>query len=153
VAGIGGAALPQSSDTYGNLVAALRRYGDPLVPLRVVDHRPVHFRVELAVKVAPEYETDAVLAAVEQALRDGFGFRARTFGQPVTLDEVSALAHNVAGVTAAKVLALYHDGPGVSPSRQFRLTASLPPASPTGVPVAAELLTLADAPLGIEVMA
>ena len=39
-------------------------------------------------KVDPDYETDAVLAAVEEALREGFAFDARAFGQPVALSEV-----------------------------------------------------------------
>ena len=35
VAGPGGAAIPQGSDTMKNLIGALRRYGDSLLPLSV----------------------------------------------------------------------------------------------------------------------
>ena len=56
-------------------------------------------------------EIGAVLAAVEQALRDGnFLSLRRDFGQPVTLSEVIAAMQAVAGVIAVDVDKLYRSG-------------------------------------------
>jgi hypothetical protein len=60
------------------------------------------------------------------------------------------VAHGVAGILAVQVSRLYREGqaPGLVP----RLHAAVPVASLSGLPQAAELLTLADAPLELEVL-
>jgi hypothetical protein len=87
---------------------------------------------------------------VEAALRQHFGFAQRDFGQNVSVDELAAVAHRVAGVQAVQVSRLYRQGQaaGLVP----RLYAALPVASLSGLPQAAELLTLADEPLELEVL-
>ena len=88
--------------------------------------------------------------ALEAALRAHFSFARRQFGQTVSVDEVSAVAQAVAGVQAVHVTRLHRVGqaPGLLP----RLFAALPVASLTGQPLPAELLTLADEPVELEVM-
>jgi hypothetical protein len=107
VAGPDGSTIEADSDTYTNLLSALQLAGDPFVSLRVQSYRDVYFRFAGKVKVNPDYETDAVLAAVEEALRAQFSFDVRAFGQPVFLSEVIAAVQEVPGVIAVDVDKLY----------------------------------------------
>lgn len=109
VAAAGGAPVPQAA--RDRLAAALRTYGDPTARVVVLGHRTGYFRLALSVKVDPDYGRDAVLTAVEQALRSAFGFAARDFGQPVYASEVLAVASRPAGVVAIDLDALYRDMP------------------------------------------
>lgn len=150
IAGVDGAVVPPSGATFASLGATLRNHGDALVPLHLHNHLGVRFRVRLSVKVLASHETDPVLQALEAALRAHFSFARRQFGQTVSVDEVAAVAQAVAGVQAVHVTRLHRVGqaPGVVP----RLFAALPVASLTGQPLPAELLTLADEPVELEVM-
>ncbi len=150
IAGVDGAQVPPSSDTYKRLRQALATYGDPLVPLRMANYSAARFNCRLSVKVLSTHEVDTVLAAMQRRLRLHFSFARRAFGQTVSVDEVAAVAHGVDGVAAVQVIRLHRSGlaPGLLP----RLFARPPVASLTALPQAAELLTLADAPLELEVM-
>jgi len=150
IAGVDGAEVPEDSDTFVNLSDALATYGDPLVPLRMVNYLDARFRCALSVKVLGEFEVDPVLAAVDAALREHVGFAARRFGQPVSVDEVAAVGQAVSGVEAVHVRQLYRAGD--APDMVPRLFALLPVASLTDLPDPAELLTLADDPLELEVL-
>jgi uncharacterized phage protein gp47/JayE len=145
VAGQKGAEIQTQSDTYINLLAALQQAGDPFVSLRVKSYRPAHFRFAGKVKVNLDYETDVVLAAVEQALRKLFSFDVRAFGQPVFLSEVIAAIQAVPGVAAVDVDKLYRSGSAAT--LETRLLAALPEILANGDVAAAELLTLDPAPL------
>jgi predicted phage baseplate assembly protein len=155
VAGPDAAAVPSDSDTYLNLLDALRRQGDPFVPIDLKSYRKATFKVKLKVKVAADHGDPVVLAAVEAALRTAFGFDAVGFGQPVSLSGVIAAVHGVAGVVAVDVDRLYRTSPpGSLPILHSRLLAQPPGLAPTGELLAAEILTLDPAPLdGLEVMA
>ena len=147
VAGPDGAEIKPDSDTYTNLLAALQQAGDPFVSLRVKSYRPAYFRFAGKVKVNPDYETDAVLAAVESALRAQFSFDVRAFGQPVFLSEVIAAVQAVPGVVAVDVRQIVSRR--CQPRRWKR--ACWPRCQKcllTEALVAAELLTLDAAPLG-----
>ncbi len=145
VAGPNGAAVEPGSATFDNLLAAMRAAGDPFVELRVKTFRPAYFRFAGNVKVDGDFESEKVLAAVEQALRDKFSFAARGFGQPVMLSEVISVIQAVPGVIAVDVDKLYRSG--ANASLQQRLLAELPVLSANGQLPAAELLTLDAAPL------
>lgn len=150
IAGVDGAVVPPSGATFASLGAALRSHGDALVPLHLHNHLGVRFRVRLSVKVLASHEIDPVLQALEAALRAHFSFARRQFGQTVSVDEVAAVAQAVAGVQAVHVTRLYRVGQ--APALVPRLFAALPVASLTGQPLPAELLTLADEPVELEVM-
>lgn len=150
LAGVDGAELPATGDTLANLRQALVRYGDPLVPLRLVNYADARFRCRLSLKVLAAFEPDPVMARVEAALRDRFGFARRAFGQTVSVDEVAAVAQAVRGVEAVHVTRLHRSG--TSPTVVPRLFATLPVASLTKLPQAAELLTLDAAPIELEVL-
>ncbi|MDO9597381.1 MAG: putative baseplate assembly protein [Azoarcus sp.] len=150
IAGVDGAEVPESSDPYQNLRDALTTYGDPLVPLRMVNYTDARFRCRLSIKVLSDFETDPVLDAIEATLREHFGFARRSFGQTVSVDEVAAVAQGVRGVEAVHVTRLHRVGS--PPALVPRLFASVPVASLTALPQAAELITVADAPIELEVL-
>jgi predicted phage baseplate assembly protein len=152
VAGPHGADIPPDSDTLENLIGALRRYGDRLLPLSVQSYGHATFRLKAKIKVADDADSDKVFAAVGSALRAAYAFEARDFGQPVTIDEVYATIQNVNGVVAADIDQLYRSDAGPAPSEpQPRLLANLP-AVQAGSATPAELLTLDPAPLDFTVM-
>jgi predicted phage baseplate assembly protein len=152
VAGPGGTAIPQGSDTMKNLIGALRRYGDSLLPLSVQSYGATTFKLKAKIKVADDADADKVFVSVASALRSAYAFDARAFGQSVTIDEVYTTIQNVPGVAAADVDQLYRTDTGPTPSEpQPRLLAALPDIKGGSV-TAAELLTLSDAPLDFGVM-
>lgn len=154
VGGPDGAAIPAGGDTLRNLIGALRRYGDRLLPLSVQSYVAAKFQLKATVKVAGDADREKVLAAVESALRTAYSFDARDFGQPVTIDEVYATIQGVAGVVAADINQLYRSDTGpLLPQPQPRLLAALPAVQDNGTVSAAELLILGPAPLDLGVMA
>lgn len=150
IAGVDGAPVPEDGSTFVNLRNALRAHGDAQLPLYIVNHVGLRFRCRLAVKVLARHAPDAVLSMVDAALRRHFAFAARQFGQPVSVDEVAAVAQAVAGVEAVHALRLHHDGSAISLTP--RLFARLPQATPTAPPSPAEILTLAADGLELEVL-
>ncbi len=149
IAGPGGTSFAADDDTVTTLTAALRKYGDALLPLMVQSFRPATFTLKARIKVADDYLADDVLAAVAAALRAAYAFAARDFGQPVTIDEAYAVIQNVPGVVASNILALYRMDTGPSASEpQPRLLAALPQVTGNTVS-AAEILTLDAAPLDL----
>jgi predicted phage baseplate assembly protein len=148
VAGPLGAAV--STLLAADLITAIHAAGDPFVPLRAVSYQKALFKLAGKIKIDPDYETEKVLAAANDTLRDTFSFANRQFGQPVNLSEVIALVQAVAGVVAVDIDSLYRTGKTVK--LNGRLEAELPNG---GDPVslgAAELLTLDPAPIDLEVM-
>jgi predicted phage baseplate assembly protein len=151
VAGPDGAAVPADGALAASLASALRQAGDPMVDVRVATYRSAHFRIAGSVTLDADFLPSTVLPALDQALRDAFGFAARGFGQPVTLSELLAVMHGVPGVGALDLDALHRTGePAVLHSR---LLAELPTVMTGGVAAAAELLTLDPEPPALGVMA
>lgn len=107
VAGTDGAVIDPQGPLARNLGAAVRAAGNPLVPVLLVPHRPMFFRLAAKLRIAPERRPEQVLAAVHERLLLGFGFRARALGQAVALSEVMAAIHAVPGVEAAHVSGFY----------------------------------------------
>jgi hypothetical protein len=138
---------PVADDVLAKLESAIRKAGDPFVPLRLKSYRAAVFRVRFKVKVDPAYDKPAVLAHVVEHLRASFSFAARAFGQPVALAEVVATVQAVPGVVAVDVDRLRRvDGVGGSGLVQ-PLPAAVPQPSSLAGADAAELLTLSAAPI------
>ena len=133
-----------------HLVAALRRFGDPMMPLQVHNYERVPFRLSAAVKVAADFLATGVLPSVRALLLERFGFDGREFGQPIAQDEVVAVIHTVPGVEAVRLSALCLTG---SSSLQKILWPTLPFASPTVAPLPAQLLVIDADRLDVEEMA
>ena len=151
VAGEEGEVVAEGGDTFRHLQDALRSHGDPLLPVRMVSYRDARFVLRLTVKVAADADAALVLPAIEALLKSAFGFAARGFGQGVSVDEVAAVAHGVSGVEAVQVVELHRSDAPVPPFVP-RIFATLPVASLTALPLAAELLVLDDAALTLEPM-
>ncbi|HMJ26138.1 MAG TPA: putative baseplate assembly protein [Pyrinomonadaceae bacterium] len=148
VAGIDGAGVDVR--LHDTLVSAMLKVADPFVPITVKSYLPVTFKLVASVKIDPDYLEEKVLTAVEDALRTGFAFAARTFGQPVTLSEVISAMQNIAGVVAVDVNKLFRSDQ--SEAWNELLSAQAPRAGDDSSVPAAELLTLDPGPLELEVM-
>jgi hypothetical protein len=61
------------------------------------------FSLSAYIKCDPSYDFEAVKANVLQQLRQNYSFNARTFGQGVSADEVTAFIQAVPGVIAVNV--------------------------------------------------
>ncbi|NJP11715.1 MAG: putative baseplate assembly protein [Leptolyngbyaceae cyanobacterium RU_5_1] len=150
IAGPNGAEISANSDVYKNLIASMRRFSDPHVPLQVQSYRRAFFRLQANVKIDPDYLPERVLSAIEQAVRSRFSFDVRDFGQPVVLSDVVATIQSVLGVVAVDVDQLHRlDEP---PTRRDRLIAQAPRPGDNQTTLAAELLLLAPAPLDVQII-
>jgi len=147
LAGIDGAIIPSNSSTYSNLLSSLRRYGDPMLALTLVNYTPVSFALGLAVKVNDEANRDTVLLNLDTALREHFSFANRQFGQHVTQDEVLAVAHQVDYIEAVRLTRFYKQTTGAIDSVAQAIASQLPVASLTVAPSPAQLVTLSDEPI------
>ncbi len=145
VAGPHGA--PVAGDVLGKLEAAIRKAGDPFVPLRLKSYRPAAFRTRFRIKVGPAYDKPAVVAHAVLHLRDHFSFARRAFGQPVSLAEVVATVQAVPGVVAVDVDRLLRTDAVGGSGLDRPLPAAVPQPNSLADADAAELLTLSDAPI------
>lgn len=144
VAADAGATVDPAGDLASGLLAELRSYGDPWLPLRIVSYRPRRFKLAAALTLAPEADAPALLAELTAMLADAFSFQARAFGQGVSADEVAALLHRASPYVLAVGLTALHLGASVAV--RPRLFARLPVASLAAVPQGAELLILDGTP-------
>jgi len=150
VAGAGGARFAEDSPQLANLVGALRKSGDPFVPVTVRSYVPSTFDLGLKAKIDPDHLQDRVMAGVVVELSRAFGFDMRDFGQPVALSEVAAAVHRVPGVVAVDIDVFRITGTPIRhrPYRPRRrmpavLRPDRPQVAPDGSVRAAAILTLA----------
>jgi predicted phage baseplate assembly protein len=95
--------IARDSALYLNLLAALRRWGDPRQRVRV-DLRELNLMVVGAgVRLLPDHQWDVVETGIRSALLEEFGFEGRELGQDVALSEVTALIQQVPGVAYVDV--------------------------------------------------
>jgi predicted phage baseplate assembly protein len=144
---------PVGEGPLENLVAALRAAGDRHLPLRVEEYERAYFGITAKVEVDPDHLPERVKAELEAALREQFGFEARSFGQGVALSEVVAAMQAVPGVVMVDVDELYRiseDGSKEPPRAFLEARAPRPGEEDGGVPPA-ELLTLDPDRLTLEV--
>jgi hypothetical protein len=151
VAGPNGAEIKPESDTYTNLLDALRNSGDPHVGFRVKSYRRAFFRINAGIIIHSDYMPEKVLESVEQSLRKQYSFEERTFGQPVHLSEITAVIQSVPGIVAVDVNKLYRlDKP--IPHVRPRLESEFPLTGERGEVIAAEMLTMDPGPIDLEEM-
>ena len=103
VAGVDGAALSPSNPTLNNLVASLQNYGNPLIPITVQSFVETLFGLSADLQYDPAYDQPTVEAQVLQTLSQAYSFAERSFGQGVSVDEISTVIQNVPGVIAVNV--------------------------------------------------
>lgn len=71
---------PIGVDLPKNLTEALRASGDRRLPLRVEEYERAFFGTSANVQVDPDHVPELVVESVAAALRERFGFEARSFG-------------------------------------------------------------------------
>ena len=102
-----GDAVPDTSDLYKNLSAAIDAARDPSVDVRIDSYTRLTFNLEASVLYDARFIAEDVQAEVEAALLIAFSFDQRAFGQPVTAAEIISVMHQVTGVIAVDLDALY----------------------------------------------
>lgn len=98
VAGEDDIPIDPTSDLHRNLLEALRRFGDPHLPVRLVRRELLALVIGAGIRLHPDYLWDSVRPQVEAALRARFGFGARDLAQDAYAAEVTAAMQGVPGV-------------------------------------------------------
>jgi predicted phage baseplate assembly protein len=143
VAGPDGALFTAKSPTVLALAGALKRFGDPYVPLRIASYVRAPFQLKAKIGIAADRLAAEVLGRVRAAVADAFSFDARAFGEAVDLSDVIAVMQNVDGVVSVDIDLLYRSRQGAA--RNERLSSRLPRQFPDGGVSAAEILVLEHA--------
>ena len=123
IAGADDIPIEPTSDLYKNLLIALRRFGDPDLPVQVDLRELVVLVLSANVRLAQDYQWEPVATQIRAVLLDDFGFQKRALSQPVLLSEVIAVVQRIKGVEYVDV-----DAFGGIPEK----TAELADGKPTG---------------------
>ncbi|MGW7167741.1 putative baseplate assembly protein [Streptomyces sp. NPDC054884] len=132
------APLDASAPLPAALCAALRRYGDPALPVRVEPCERVRLVVVLGVRTADGHLPEKVEQRVREALAARLGFAGAYLGHPVYQSAVVAAAQAVPGVDFVVLDAFggVAEGAGAAEVARFAETlsvADLVPALPAGL--------------------
>ena len=143
LAGSDGATFHEGDPTIVNLVAAIRKSGNPFIPLVVASFQPVLFEIEASIRVdSVNYDPALVIESACKSLADAFSFARRNLGQGVAQSEIIEIIQQTAGVVAVELTAFQRSGD----TPQSPLPAVLRAASPvagSNVPLlGAEMLLL-----------
>jgi predicted phage baseplate assembly protein len=103
IAGADDVPIDPTSDLYRNLLLALRRLGDPDLPIRVDTRELVALVLSAGVKLLPDYQWEPVASEIRARLLDAFGFGKRALGQPALRCEVITVIQSVRGVAYVDV--------------------------------------------------
>ena len=103
IAGADDIPIDETSDLYQNLVIALRKFGDPVLPVQVELREMVVLVLSVKVRLAADYQWEPVATEIRAALLDTFGFQKRALGQPVLLSEVISSIQKIDGVAYVDV--------------------------------------------------
>lgn len=95
--------IDETSDLYRNLLLALRRYGDPDLPVRVSSRELLMLVLSVNVKLLTDYLWEPVARHIRAHLLDAFSFEQRKLGQDVLLSEVLSTIQAVEGVAYVDV--------------------------------------------------
>ena len=125
IAGVDDIPIDPGSDLYNNLLASLRRYGDPYLPV-AVDARRVRLLVVAAnVALLPDYAWEDVEPNVRNAVLAQFAFDARSLGQSAFLSEAIGVMQGVEGVAYVNVTTFDSVGQDVSAAALAALGSTL----------------------------
>jgi hypothetical protein len=148
VTGPTGAVLASTDPVITALLGALRRAGDPHVPLTIASQVPVPFTFTASVAVdTTAYDPSAVLSQAWQAVSAAFAFSARGLGQGVAASEIIEVIQGIPGVIAVQLTGLQRSGDPASAAAVLRAAGPRPPSG-TQQAVGAELLVLDPATQG-----
>jgi predicted phage baseplate assembly protein len=99
VAGAAGSPIGADSDLLHNLELALRRFGDPSLPVQVAVRELLALVVVASVGLHPDHQWESVEPRLRATLLEAFGFD-RALAQDVTSSEVLRVMHRVPGVAS-----------------------------------------------------
>ncbi len=103
IAGADDIPVAPESDLFGNLRAALLKYGDPYQPLEIEVRALRLLVISAGVLIDPDYLWENVEPQVRSALLARFSFDRRELGQDAYLSEVMGAIQSVPGVVYADV--------------------------------------------------
>jgi predicted phage baseplate assembly protein len=98
IAGVDDIPIATTSDLYRNLLASLRRFGDPHQAVRLAVRELVVVLVAAGVRLDPNYLWSAVEPKIRAALEEAFGFERQELAQPIAASWVVATIQAVPGV-------------------------------------------------------
>ncbi|MGC2627548.1 MAG: putative baseplate assembly protein [Candidatus Udaeobacter sp.] len=98
IAGADDIPIDATSDLYQNLLIALRKFGDPDLPVQVQLRELVVLVLNANVRLAADYQWEPVATEIRATLLDVFGFQKRALGQPTLLSEVISAIQATQGV-------------------------------------------------------
>jgi predicted phage baseplate assembly protein len=106
IAGVDDIPIETSSQLFQNLGAALRKYGDPMLPIVIAPYESLALVVGASVRVLPDYSWELVEPAIRASLLDIFGFQRAGLGASVRTSSVIAAIQAVPGVAYVDLDAL-----------------------------------------------
>ncbi|TGA88991.1 putative baseplate assembly protein [Streptomyces sp. MZ04] len=151
VAAADDAPLTPSSSLLAGLRTALRRYGDPRLPVRVEPCERVRLVLALGVRTAPGHLPEKVEHRVREALAARLGFAEAHLARPVYLSAVVAAAQGVTGVDFVDVDAFGGIPEGADPAEVVKFAehpsvASCVPALSAGPRAVRDLSPVGEPP-------
>jgi predicted phage baseplate assembly protein len=105
-----------SADVLSHLHDSIAGASDPSQRFAADAYARRFFSLGAEIAIDPRYRFADVQAAVTAALLTAFGFEARDLGQSVTVAEIMALAHTVAGVVSIHIVELLPYTDGLAPA-------------------------------------
>jgi predicted phage baseplate assembly protein len=98
IAGAGDIPIDPTSDLFTNLRLALRKFGDPYLPIHVVVRDMSALVVSANVKIDPDYEWESVEPNIRKAVLHRFSFDQSDLADSVYLADASRVIQAVPGV-------------------------------------------------------
>jgi predicted phage baseplate assembly protein len=103
IAGVDDIPIETTSDLYRNLYAALHRYGDPQLPIRLALRERLALVVGANVRLRPDYLWEAVEPKIRAAMLEEFGFERLELGDDLFLAKAMTVLQSVTGVAFVDV--------------------------------------------------
>ena len=103
IAGVDDAPIDATSDVFRNLKAALQRFGDPQVPVRLAVRERLALVMSVGVRIDPDYLWEAVEPKIRAAMLDVFSFDHAELGVPLFLATAMRTIQAIKGVTYADI--------------------------------------------------
>jgi predicted phage baseplate assembly protein len=98
IAGADDVPIEPTSDLFRNLVDALRRFGDPHVPIRLQVRERLALVISANVRIGPDYLWEAVEPRLRTAMLGAFSFDKVELGGDLLLADAIAAIQRIAGV-------------------------------------------------------
>ncbi|MEM8996079.1 MAG: hypothetical protein AAGF23_14930, partial [Acidobacteriota bacterium] len=101
IAGHGGGVLSPDGDLYRQLVRSIEAQRTPGPAVRLMNYRPVDWRVGFRIRLRSDADRAAVAESLRSTIEARFGVAAATFGQRLFVGELVDAALEVDGVVSA----------------------------------------------------